>query len=175
MKILKCPDCEITSPPSTCFIWMPEEGVESDLAQLAEMRDLPTANRAYQVLRKDNLELEKIEAIVEAGRTSRVGMQSLAAHLEGSFNTSEKYIEKIINAATNDFGCDRETLLPKGFLRPKLEAPIFEPPSLFQHSLRPFEEAPPLHVGGWGSGPRYDAGMDCLPAAADGEASVALG
>lgn len=114
MKILKIVDCEVTDPPSTCFVFLPE--TECDKALLAEMVDLPTANRAVPFLQKVAVATEMIEKIVTAGRTSRISVQSFGAHVSESPSTSEEYYKKTLRTCEEEFGCDTETLLKWAFL-----------------------------------------------------------
>jgi hypothetical protein len=114
MKFLKIKDCEITDPPSTCFVVLLE--TESDKAFMAELVDLPTANRAVPALQAANCAESMIEKVVTAGRTSRISVQSFGDHVSESPSTSEEYYKSTLQACEEAFGCDSETLLKWAFL-----------------------------------------------------------
>lgn len=100
MKILKTNDCEVTSPPSTAFVFLAER--EDDLAFLAEITDLPTANRCED------------QSIKRSSQTVRMLPTSLDEQLHMP-NADELYRTTLLNVLCETFGVSETELLTKAF------------------------------------------------------------
>ncbi len=113
MKNIRIEDCNKTMPPSTVFVWFPE--TESDLALLAEISDLPTANRCGPKGFPDGATVAQINEARRAGRTVRVGLASLSSHFDLPGATPD-YQQALAEKLEAEFGIGMDNILPKAFV-----------------------------------------------------------
>jgi hypothetical protein len=110
-RIIKTEDCTLTSPPSTSFVFYPRDA--DDLEFIAELTDLPTANRLTREIVPE-LDEDAFSQIKYAACTIRIGVSSLKEQFQLP-KADPDYCHRVLNHLTAVTGATEADLLEKAF------------------------------------------------------------